>query len=513
MLQGFMRTKGIGFIDLLLFLSLLSRLAAAETPEYCKSIDSLRDVLGPVSDKAEILRMVKMCEQSLENDREYILLLSKAYILNENYSYIRNKLIAFYNKKPDCEIAGYISYINYMMGDKDGLKESLSLCEESSIVPELETRLSLLKSLSEDTGLSLSEKIYPEDYRLYTLVSNRIKTSNEYHIKFKSGLGYTTNAFSSNPSEVVSENGESPLLDMDMGLLYKRHMSSMLGFGVDTSARLTDFFSDNGGFSPENMSSLTLSFAPTMDLRFDKFNLTLRYRFDTLFLNMDTEYEKAPVLFFEGHRFEAFSNILNNYTLFAGLGRRYFDEKVRGRFEYDGGLGYYFSPVNRFTSAILLIVRFYDANSKGYDDFGQSILFSSGYRLSDYLDISQIIAFSFDNYYNSTGYFQDAKVREDKFFKYNLEAYYNIFDWIDIFGSYTFSYKDSLIDRFDYDDHRFILGLRLRFDSDKNIPQVSYRYDFERLYYKEEIKGNNLQNLMDILKDNESIQRGSQCKD
>ncbi|MCX7958739.1 MAG: hypothetical protein N3B13_06805, partial [Deltaproteobacteria bacterium] len=79
--------------------------------------------------------------------------------------------------------------------------------------------------------------------------------------------------------------------------------------------------------------------------------------------------------------------------------------------------------------------------------------------------------------------------------------------------SYTFSLRDSLIENFDYSDHRIVLGLNINLKSGQSSPDVNYKYNFEKVYYPLGETENNLQNMINILQDNDSIQRGSQCKD
>lgn len=503
-------------IFVLLILFLICNFNFAYTEEnYCKDIEGLKAKLQKVIDKVELLKTINNCQESLKNQKEFIILQAKAYILNDNYLFARNLLARFYVDHPDCEIAGYIAYIDFMLGDKEALKESLSLCQdEATHSDELSSRFALINAILEDKTLQGLNSLYPEDYQLYLIYRERHKQLLKFNFKIKGGIGYTTNAFSSNPLDTtIKGNTDSALVDYSFQAGIKRGISDRLSLGVDSELKGIKFFNDNGRLSPDNLSNYTITMTPSVQFSTGKSQTAFKYKFDTMFLNMDTEYESAPIQFFEGHRIELYMNVLNRYAFFSGVGRRYFDEIVRSRWEYDGGIGYFKVLNNRIQLITLFTVRYYNANSKGYDDFGQSLLLKLDYKTLNGFELSQMLGLSFDNFLNSTGYFQDAKIREDKLIRYNLEMQYNIIKYTNLYLSYTFSYRDSLIELFDFNDHRIILGINLSFKDEANKPSIKYQYDFEREYYKSDIEENSLQNLIEVLQEGESIQRGSQCKD
>ncbi|MCX7958738.1 MAG: hypothetical protein N3B13_06800, partial [Deltaproteobacteria bacterium] len=408
---------------------LLYCLAYGES-DYCRDFSLLSTKINQIYDKKELLETTKACFENLRDSKEYIILLTKLYILNENHYYARKILIEYYLNNRDCEIAGYIAYTDFILGDTEALKESLHLCNnENPDSGELKSRLKIIRSLAEKTSEPPAEgAIYPEDLRLYLLQEDREKTDIKYNIRAKTGLGYTTNAFSSNPLDTgpISEK-ESFLLDYDFGIGISKGFQNRFNFGIDSGIKGIKFFSREENFSPDNLSSYTILFSPNLEYKAKKFHLTLKYRFDTLFLNTDTEYQRAPTQFFEGHRAEAYLNLSHNFSLFAGTGRRYFDELARSRNEYDAGFGYYKTFSKDFHTLLLLTNRYYDANSEGYDDLGHSLLIRLEYKTPLRTEINNTLTLGFDNYINSTGYFTNARKREDTLIRYNAEVLFYIF--------------------------------------------------------------------------------------
>ncbi len=492
-----------------------SQLSYASEPEFCKDYQSLSKKIDNIQEKTELINTAKECFDKLKDSKEYIILMAKLYLLDENYFYAKKILFEFYSKNMDCEIVSLIAYIDFMLNDKESVKESIKICSDTAILSKpLKTRYEILSALINNNKLDTPKMIYPEDQKLFSILNSKFKPVLSYRVKAKGGTGYTTNAFSSNPLDNTYEKDASSLLvDYNFGIEFGREISNKLYMTIDTEIKGTQFLNETGAFPPSDLSSYSLTLSPKVDYKFGSLLTTLRYRFDTLFLNIDTEYEKAPIQFFEGHRGEVFLNFSSKYTLFVGLGRRYFDEIARGRIETDGGFGYTKAFSENLSSIFLFTIRYYDASSRGYDDLGQSILLRLDYNIIQKLKISQYISLSFDNYLNSTGYFADGKTREDKLLRYNIEFQYTILQWLSSYISYTFSYRDSLIDSYNYYDHRLIAGLNLNLTSEKKRPDVFYQHNFEKTYYPIESSENNLQNLMNLLQENDSIQRGSQCRE
>ncbi len=492
-----------------------SGILSATEPDFCKDIPELSEKINQLQNKKELLGTAKTCFENLKENKEYTILLAKLYILDENYHYAKKILVEYYQKKSDCEIVGYIAYIDFMLGDSEALQESLSLCtEKSGFSEELKSRFLVIKSLAGESTVPDLKSVYPEDIRLVLALYNKQSSALGYTLRAKSGFGYTTNALSGSPLDSETSSGQaSTLLDYDFGLGINKVLSQQFLLNIESGIKGTKFFNSEQKFSPDNLSSNTIVLSPGLEYKKDNLRGIIKYKFDTIFLNLDTEYQKAPIQFFEGHRMELYLNFSDNYTLFFGTGRRYFDEIVRGRREYDGGFGYFRTLAQNLNALFLLTTRYYNANSDGYDDLGHSALIKLEYKTPFQFGISQFLSFGFDNYINSAGYFMNGKKREDKLLRYNIEATYYISKYLEFYLAYTFSYRDSLIGKFDYIDHRILSGFSLNLKSEKNISDVSYKYEFEKRYYPLKSNESNLQNVMDILKENDSIQRGSQCKD
>ncbi len=47
----------------------------------------------------------------------------------------------------------------------------------------------------------------------------------------------------------------------------------------------------------------------------------------------------------------------------------------------------------------------------------------------------------------------------------------------------------------------------------QKTPEVTYKYPFEKIYFPIKVDENSIQSTINILQENETIQRGSQCKD
>ncbi len=390
-------------------LLILSRISYSNGIEYCKEMSLLLRKIENVNDKNELLNIIKGCYENLKSSKEYIILLSKLYFINENYHFAKKILVEYYKSNQDCEIAGYIAYTDFMLKDRDSLKDSLGLCENDVDMPqEQKSRISMLNAILNGAEPEEIHKIYPEDYNLL-LQLNKDSPFN-YEVKAKIGSGYTTNAFSIHITERESGlKSSSSLIDYDFGLVLKQKIFNQTSLGVDSSFKGTKFLNEEGNFSPHNQTRYSINFSPYLGLSNGRATLSIRYTFDTIFLNMDTEYQSSPVQFFEGHRGEIFLTFLGNYALILGGGKRYFDEMTRSRTEIDGGFGYFRSITYKINTILLLTNRYYNANSSGYDNLGQSLLLKLDYRFNPSLELSQYISLNFDNYLNSTGYFMDAK--------------------------------------------------------------------------------------------------------
>jgi len=471
--------------------------------------------------------------------KEYALTLARAYIAVGNIYWAITTLEDFLAEHPDdCEVISWLSWLHSSTGEISLAKEVLNNKNCLNIKDEpISARFSLLSAfleIQDDFKKNISpahnqyliskiklKKVFPEDLNLYKYARSILQPRYEMPLVFKVELagGYTTNALMGSPSDPsFTENMSSPFSLIDFWTRFIPPLSKWVNPFIDLYARGIYFFQENtnasSGESPQNYSTLSLNWRPGLLLfRESIARLLIGYRGDILLLNMPTQYEEAPVVYFEGHRLELELE-LSSISFFGGLGRRIFDESVRTRWELDGGIGWGKTFWRRLNLLGAVTGHYFESDSKWYDLFGVVGVVSAGIDIWRGIQFKATLMVGLDNYKNSNGYFSEDKTRKESIIKVQLNLYSPPWNGLRVGVAYLFSDKISNIDIYSYEDHRINLSLVWNYNFDLFVPRKVYRKSHIPLDYgfgKVNEGGKITERIQDILRQDESFTRGSSC--
>ena len=454
------------------------------------------------------------------------LLLARAYLLEENFFWAERTVGRALEHWPDDpEVRAWLAAIHLRQGDPDLVGHDL----DPKLYPERDpqrarwrlleaSRLRVMDEPDEETAsrerLFAVDKLWPEDRPVWAGLMMHADPwwSPALTGTLDLGGGRTSNAlagsptdpgFSGDPSNFLRAELRSrfippvhgrakPVIDIELlgnGLLNEdyRDLSTLL-----TGIRL-------GG----------LIDAPTHRWDFG-------YRAEIVVIDQELSE------FSEAHRLEVELELARGQAAFAGAGHRAYRDERRTRWEGDLGFGTPIGATRRFPVLLGATLRLADAQSPAYDQIGLSAAASSTIPLGPRTTLRVGVAAIWDDYPNSGGeeglhVFGTEEKRRDILGRIALTLWAP--GWRSLRPGFELRYtrRDSTADEaprydFSYREWRATIWLRWTFSADPWAPQIVTDPDHVPLEWGlEEGGAANQEDILDLLRRDEELRRGSSC--
>ncbi|MBI5502189.1 MAG: hypothetical protein HY907_18235 [Deltaproteobacteria bacterium] len=269
--------------------------------------------------------------------------------------------------------------------------------------------------------------------------------------------GYTTNALLGAPTDPSHEDIEtgSPMVATDVWMRLTPDFGFWLKPTVELMPKLQVFpFED-----VREQSYVDLSGRVGVYLDWDLPRILLAYRPSYLLLFGAPNEE--PVWYYASHRAEVEAEITSWLMAFAGAGHRAFDEMGRTRDEVDGGFGGSLEYVDDLFILWTVVGRGMWAQDPAYDVGGVTGSFHLQNRWAEGLSSRAGVTVAGDWYPDSEGAeaFGGGPERADLFVRAGYQLWSPALWGFRLGASYDYSYRDSTLPEFDFDDHRVLLKL------------------------------------------------------
>ena len=321
--------------------------------------------------------------------------------------------------------------------------------------------------------------------------------------------GYATNAVQSAPQDAGAglQGSGAPVLSLDLVLRVEPWTSPLVRPLGELRGK---------GFAPLSEQASGLSF---LDLggragaevgRSNAFRLRLLYSYEQLGI-------RDRGWFMVAHRGELEADVTAGLQLFVGVGRRVYEHLPRTRTEVDGGAALVVPLGNGWNITGIVAGRVQQARHEAFHDRGVTGLVRLRVPLPHGAMIKARVLGSFDAYPHSGDYY-DGEARRDGMFKAEVGPWTpSLWGWR-LGATYALTHRsstaDSPRDSFTYTDHRFVAQLRWQGGIDPTRPRRARAGDDHLpLPYGVLTEDAGLDRVQDLLRQEDSARRGSQCVD
>jgi tetratricopeptide (TPR) repeat protein len=497
---------------------------AARAPVSSLSTDEAKG--RKLLERGEASKTITWLKQAIERHPDSKVLqwlLVRAYLRDGNNFWAFRTLNMLAQRFPsDCEPWLWTAWIQIQQGALEEAREALSSAKCRPKTPH-SARKALLASMVEQHAKEQhrakkhlekarrADAVFAEDL---DAIERQITMLDPGYIdpitaKLDLAFGWTSNATAASPVDPQSarEDASSPTGQAGLWLRLVAPTSRYLRPTVELDSRALGYTFEVG----RSFSYLLMGGRPGLMIGDTTPNALIAYHYETYLLAGGDRYNEGPIWFYEAHRGEAEISLFSSLTLFGGVGRRIFRHYIRSRNEFDGGIGGNVSIDKTWRILGALTARGYIANKKVYDLIGGSALLSAEARLPERWSIRAGALLDYDAYPSSMGYFDEASKRIETALKISGSGFSPpIFEGVKIGLTYEYSQRFSSIASYDYTDHRILLKLLWNLSFDPFLPRaitpkghVAIDYGFEAEEMEERIQ--------DLLRRDESIQRGSSC--
>ena len=392
--------------------------------------------------------------------------------------------------------------------------------EEGPLRGRVELLEAALAHLQEDTETAVEELrelagwdhvLFAEDQALFDELREEVigNPGEPVSARLLFDGGYATNAVQSAPQDAGAgmQNAGAPVLALDLVLRVEPWTSPMLRPVGEVRGK---------GFAPLDDQTGGLGF---LDLggragaelgRGDAFRLRLLYSYELLGI-------RDRGWFMVAHRGELEADVIAGLQLFLGVGRRVYEHLPRTRTELDGGVALVVPLAGGWNITGIVVGRVQQARHEAFHDRGVTGLVRLRVPLPGKAMIKARVLASFDAYPYSGGYY-DGRVRRDGVIKAEVGPWTPpLWGWR-LGATYALAHRsstaDSPRDSFTYTDHRFLAQLRWQGGFDPTRPRRARAgADHQPLPYGVLDEDVGLDRVQDLLRQEDSARRGSQCVD
>lgn len=465
-------------------------------------------------------RRLKALRAAHPGHQRLLLLLASAYWAEGNRVWAARVLAQAAGRHPDsCQVRSFLVWLLLQQAELDRARELLVKpgCPDGGA---MSTRWHLLRATlaryrdKAAAAAAAAQKaqhgaeVFPEDRALLDELrrSSAPLSRAPVRVRLDLGGGYTSNGLMSSPADVAATGAEagSPALGLDARLELEppwgRSVRPVAEVGLRSLVLTAGAASDY-----THVSVLGKAGVAVLD------RLRVLYAGQVFLLTGGDLYTDGPRVFYEAHRAEVEVEPTGWISLWAGVGRALFRERVRTRIELDGGVAVH-GGVGRLLLLGGAALRGHWAAGDAYDLVGGMVLGSATHPVGPITARVRLLV-SYDGYLDSEGYFTADTPRHDWLLKGTVEAWSPAWHGLRVGLAYDLSKRFSTADTYAYIDHRPMLRLSCRIDWDPWAPRTAQvRQDHVRL----PIAAGSQQSLeeeriQDILRREDAARRGSSC--
>jgi len=492
----------------------------------------------------EALGECKIAVSMFPQTRAFMLLLAKAYILDNNSVWALKTLYGWINDNPDDhEVRSWITWLHMQRGEMDkasAQSEQYRLAEWPSLISRDNLYQAFLALSAKDLRQARfgfksafsGQAGFPEDEALAGQIGAALfpQWQGKYHLTVSGVLGYSTHpSLAATFGEDVTAAG-SPY----SGLTASATIDPLLTYPVRPVImfkQTASYYTENQGADKPSASSFFFpEFRVSFPWRAGFVEAAVAYASGAYLLNsrppfsfpdttwMEEFFSERAYWFFEYHRFEADLRISDGIAALYGFGRRWFNHMGRSRYENDLTFAWQI-PYRKYAEIVAALSgRYYHATNDNYSITGGDCLVSLERRISGKLSAAVSVIGGLDHYPKSLDFFLASVTRFDRLAVLQTKLRYAFRKSIRIVVSYEFSDRrsnaSSASDNFDYRDHRIQAGLEwsavrgvwLRTASDSDMgSRVTLPY--------EGISGSDhiFDAVRELLKHRQELRRSSTC--
>lgn len=478
---------------------------------------------GPAS---ETISWLKQAIERHPDSKALQWLLVRAYLQDQNDFWALRTLNALAVRFPkDCEPWLWTAWIQMQQGALEQAREALASANCPPKTPHSARKELLLAMVEQYADAHDRARMHLEKVRGESAIYDEDRVAMERQIavldpgyippitaKLDLSMGWVSNAVAGSPIDAQSarDDASSPIGQAGLWLRLVAPSGRLLRPAVELDTRALGYTSEVG----QPFSSLIMGGRPGLIIGGATPNAFIAYHHETYLLAEGDQYDGGPIWLYNAHRGETDINLFNSLTLFAGVGRRIFRRYVRTRTEFDGGIGGNIDLDEAWRMLAATTVRGQIANDEGYDLIGGTVLLSAEVRLPRRWLLRVGTLVDFDTYPRSRGYFESDRP-DTKRSETALKLSGSGFSPPQVEGfklglTYEYAQRFSSIASYDYTEHRVLLKLLWNLSFDPFLPRaitparhVAIDYGFEAEQMQERIQ--------DLLRRDESIQRGSSC--
>jgi hypothetical protein len=472
------------------------------------------------------LELLKLSHSASPDNGLVVTALAQAYIRMKNPVWAIRVLTRYLEEhENDCVARLLLAWVQLQQG---GTHQSRQLLDQAgcSSPPEVLARRQLLIAfldLLEDRRERASEfterarsssAIFEEDQ---ALLAHLTAATVPERIPSATGLvdlanGWTSNGLAGSPVDQISRKSSGTAIT----ILDARLRLMMMNFGrvrplVEGQLRTQQLWSD----STSDLSFRTGTGRAGVLLGRDTPRLLALVAVDTTQTQGGDRYSPGPLWFSESERGELELELPGSLFIMAGGGHRSFREIARTRTEIDTTIGWAAQQANglRFLGGIS--GRYHAANNDAYDLLGLTAVSQARFALPRDFEAGATVSVSVDSFLHSDGYFfpPDTSTRRDVQWRAITALYTPRFAQVRLVARYELTSRASSASAYEFTDHRGLVSLEWRIDSDTfghaTIPAKGRAVvDYGALGRQKDSSSSQLRELM---RQEETQRRGSSC--
>jgi hypothetical protein len=194
--------------------------------------------------------------------------------------------------------------------------------------------------------------------------------------------------------------------------------------------------------------------------------LELAYAFDVASAPGYVDDTSAFAAFSTAHRGEYRLDLGRGFFAFGLLGYRGFANRAWSRVESEQGLLKRWELSDTIALETGALVRAYRARSHGFDQVGGSAFLGLNIAAPKGFELRENITLGVDRFPSSEGFWATARERRDHLVRVGLTLLAPETNLFRLALTYDYVNRDSRMQAYDFSDHRALLEVRFRFDSD-----------------------------------------------
>ncbi len=490
--------------------------------------------LAAKGETQKAIEKAKELKKAKPHDPRWSMLLARSYDAAGNHFWaVKTMQQHLVNFPDDCAAPAYLAWLHLKQGDLDLAKQALA----SERCPKTQADsarwallLSIIAKTSGDREKSAEllrrtrtfREIYPEDARMEESLLMQIDPTwtQPVYMNAELAAGMTSNISAGLPVTQAGADKASGLIKLDLFGRWIWPLWPRVRPTVELGAKLNNLDDFNYKDDVDVHQANYFDGSVRLGLRLSVGSMPgfIGYRADVFSLNQGDRFEKAPVVFYEGHRLELELEPGGDLMLFAGGGRRLFRQISRSRTELDGGIGWSFSPWRSLQVLAALSLRYYSSDGQLYDQTGATAILVGKLGLPVGMYLRASLSTGFDWYPNAAPEGTSDTMNNggtDLLVKPSLAAWGP--SWGDFRIGLSYEYSRRISDTsisYSYSDHRIFLKAKWTYESDPWEPERVRQADRLELPWNRQGESGSAfdeERIQDLLRQDEASRRGSSC--